>query len=377
MKTPSQLGLAIILTVWSIIQGIFVFHHGIITTGEAEKYIIEAHTFLATGTVSSPNFWLYFTQTGLLAFAFKTGLGYSFVLIVQLLFSALATYSFYRLLTRLFLPQTTIAGALLLLLNYPFQEFNVYLQTESIFYSFTILFSCYLLQLSKLTLLRFAGILAALVILCITRPTGILFIPITFIYLFFTFLKRIDTRIKIAITAGVAVIFIWVLNGLLGSGGELDFMKPYREEHILCGMSTLSQAASIQTTTNGNSLYGLAFYITHNFGQFLRLALLRCQSFFALVRPYYSKGHNIFLAVYFYPLYVLVLAGIRWWMRNHGHRYLYLSGLILITLGTTLLTCDDWHNRWLLSVSPWILLLALPVINKLLVQKIKGAGFGI
>jgi hypothetical protein len=368
MKTPSRLGLAIIITVWSIIQGIFIFHNGIITTGEAEKYIREAHTFLETGTVSSLNYWLYFTQIGLLAIAFKTGLGYSFVLMVQLLFSALATYSFYRLLIRLFPHPTAIAGTLLLLLNYPFQEFNVYLQTESIFYSFTILFSTYVLQLTKLTLPRCTAILAALVILCITRPTGILFVPVTFMYLFFAFLKGINFKFKIAIAVAVSLIFIWILNGLLGSGGELDFMKPYREEHILCGMPTLNEPASIHTTTDGNSLYGLAYYITHNFGQFCRLALLRCQAFFALVRPYYSKGHNIFLAAYFYPLYMLALAGSRWWMRNHAYRFMYVAGLILITLGTTLLTCDDWHNRWLLSVSPWILLLGLPVINRLFVR---------
>jgi hypothetical protein len=286
-------------------------------------------------------------------------------LIIQLLFSALATYSFYRLLTRLFSLPTAITGTLLLLLNYPFQEFNVYLQTESIFYSFTILFSTYMLQLSKLNLLRFVGILSALVILCITRPTGILFVPVTFIYLFFAFFKGINTRFKITITIAVFLIFTWILNGLLGSGGELDFMKPYREEHILCGMPTLKEPASIHTTPNGNSLYGLAYYITHNFGQFCRLALLRCQAFFALVRPYYSKGHNIFLAAYFYPLYILALAGIGWWVRRHAYRFMYVSGLILITLGTTLLTCDDWHNRWLLSVSPWILLLGLPVIDRL------------
>jgi hypothetical protein len=365
MKQDTRLGFVPLLAVWAIIQGIFIYQHGIITTGEAHKYIIEAHTFLSTGTLSSPKYLLYFTQICLLAIAFKTGLGYSFVLIVQLLFSALATYSFYRLLGRLFPPQTAIIGTMLLLLNYPFQEHNVYLQTESIFYSFTILFSTYLLQLSKLTLLHFTGILAALVILCITRPTGILFVPVTFIYLFFTFLKDINTKLKVIITVAVALIFTWILNGLLDSGGGLDFMLPYREEHIICGLPTLNQPASIDTTTNGNSLYGLAYYITHNFSQFSRLALLKCKSFFAMVRPYYSTGHNILLAVYFYPLYIFALSGINWWRRRHTYLLMYLSGLILITLGTTLLTCDDWHNRWLLSISPWIILLGLPAITRM------------
>ncbi len=366
MNQDTRLGFVPLLAVWAIIQGIFIYQHGIITTGEAEKYIDEAHTFLSTGTVSSPKYLLYFTQIRLLAFAFKTGLGYTFVLIVQLLFSALATWSFYRLLSHLFPKQTAITGTLLLLLNYPFQEFNVYLQTESIFYSITILFTSYVLQLSKLTPLRFTTIIAALVILCLTRPTGILFVPVTFIYLFFAFLKHINTKLKITITIAVAVIFSWILNGQLGTGGGLDFMLPYREEHIICGLPTLSQPAAIDTTANGNSLYGLAYYITHNFSQFARLALLKFKAFFALIRPYYSTGHNILLAIYFYPLYALALLSITWWWRYQANRLLYLSGVILITLATTLLTCDDWHNRWLLSVSPCILLIALPAINKLL-----------
>jgi hypothetical protein len=368
MKTHPPLGLAIIIIVWAIIQFYFIYHHGIITTGEAEKYIAEAHTFLSTGTLSAPKYWFYFVQISLLAIAFKTGLGYSFALIVQLLFNALATYSFYRLISRLFPYQTAIAGTLLLLLNYPFQEFNVYLQTESFFYSFTILFSSYVLQLSKLTLLRFTGIVAALAILCITRPTGILFVPVTFIYLFFAFLKHINTKLKITFTIAVTLVVTWALNGLLGSGGDLDFMLPYREEHIICGLPTLNQPASIDTATNGNSLYGLAYYITHNFSQFCRLALLKCKSFFTMVRPYYNTGHNILLAVYFYPIYVFALSGINWWRRHNASRLIYLSGSILITLCTTLLTCDDWHNRWLLSISPYLLLLALPAINKLLLM---------
>lgn len=364
MKQDLRLGILPLLAVWAFIQGVFIFHHGIITTGEAEKYIGEAHTFLTTGTLSAHKYWLYFIQIGLLVIAFKTGLGYSFVLIVQLLFSALATYSFYRLIGRFFPSQTAMVGTMLLLLNYPFQELNVYLQTESIFYSFTILFSTYLLQLSKLTLLRFTAIVAALVILCITRPTGILFVPVTFIYLFFVFLKKMDTKLKIAITIGAALIFIWVLNGVLGSGDDLDFMLPYREEHIICGLPTLHQPASIDTTNNGNSLYGMAYYITHNFGQFARLALLKFKSFFVLIRPYYSTGHNMLLAVYFYPLYAFALLGINSWRHRHTYQLVYLAGLILITLGTTLLTCDDWHNRWLLSISPWIILLGLPAITR-------------
>jgi hypothetical protein len=365
MKFNRTTNIYLIFTVWFLVQAILIGKNGIITVGEAEKYIGEAHTLLATGRVSATFYWFYFTQILLLAFAFKTGLGYVFVVAIQLLFSAWATFSFYRLLERLFAAPAALAGTLLLLLNYPLQEFNSYLQTESLFYSFTILLSTYLLQLSRLTWLRFTIISFAVVLLCITRPTGLLFVPAIGIYLFFAFVKVISNRVKIIILASLAVAFLLVMNAVMGSKGEWDFMLPYLDERIICGVPTLYHFVDIKTDPDGDSIYGLFYYIVHNFDQFSRMALLRSKAFFGLLRTYYGLGHNVFLAAFFYPQYVAVLLSIKWWLKNNAYRFLYLSLCLSMTWGTTLLTCDDWHNRWFLSISFFLIILGLPAITKL------------
>lgn len=366
MKSPPVSNTYILLIVWTIINGVIMYSHGIISNGEAEKYIFQAQTLLKTGSLTATNFYFYFTQIMLLAIAFTFKLGYAFVVTVQLFFSAWAMLSFYRLATSLFSKQTAFIGTLLFLLNYPYHEFNTYLQTESLFHSFTVIFGAYLLRLTQLTWRHAATLLLATVLLCITRPTGLLLVPGIALYLFFAFFKSISTRLKIGIVAISSIAFLTLLNAVIGSKGQWDFMLPYLNEHIICGVPTYHAFVNTKTDADGDSLYGLLYYIVHNFDQFCRMAWLRSEAFFGLLRTYYGRGHNIFLAVFFYPLYAAAIASLGWWWKHHANRLLYFSSALLMTWGTTLLTCDDWHNRWLLSISPWIILVTLPAITKLM-----------
>jgi hypothetical protein len=365
MKLTPRSSIFFLFIVWAIVHGVFIFNQGIIAVGEAEKYISEAKTLLATGTLSATNYWFYFTQIFLLAIAFKWGLGFTFVLIVQLIFSAWATYAFYRLAATLFSIQTAFIGTLLFLLNYPFQEWSIYLQTESLFHSFTIIFTAYLLRISKLNLRHYITIALSVFLICITRPTGLFFVPAIILYLFFAFFKTIKIRLKIGLVAAAGIAFLWLMNAVIGSKGEWDFMLPFLDERIICGVPTLDHNVAIKTIPEGDSIYGLFYYIVHNFEQFSRMAFLRSKAFFGLLRSYYSTSHNIFLAAFFYPIYAAALLSITWWVKNNGYRFLYFSVLLLMTWGTTMLTCDDWHNRWFLSISPWVILTALPAITKL------------
>jgi hypothetical protein len=365
MKLLPKSNIYILFIVWAIVNAIIIYSNGIIADGEAVKYIFEANTLLKTGSLSANNFWFYFTQISLLAIAFKTGLGYAFVISVQLFFSAWALLSFYRLAASLFPKQIAFTGTLIFLLNYPYHEFNTYLQTESLFHSFTIIFTAYLLRLNKLTLPHAVILFLSTVLICITRPTGLLLVPGIALYLFFAFFKAIGTRLKIGIVACCSIGFLVLMNSVIGSKGEWDFMLPYLDERIICGVPTLHHFVDIKTDPNGDSMYGLFYYITHNFDQFIRMAYLRSKAFFGLLRTYYGRGHNTYLAVFFYPLYAAALLSIGWWWKHHANRLLYFCCAVLMTWGTTLLTCDDWHNRWFLTISPWIILAGLPAITKL------------
>jgi hypothetical protein len=124
-----------------------------------------------------------------------------------------------------------------------------------------------------------------------------------------------------------------------------------------------ARPASVIVTGNSNSLYGLAFYITHNFGQFIRLAWLKTVAFFGLTRGYYSRWHNAGLVLIFYPIQVAAIAGIGWWFRQHLKKWLFLVSVLLMTWITVVMTCDDWHNRFYLNIVPFLILLSLPAVH--------------
>lgn len=350
---------------WITVQILLFYQHGIFAKLEATKYIAEADNIIETGKLSSANFWLYSTQIFLIAAAKIMHTGYISVAIIQWVFSGVTTWTLYKFTARISNKTTGVFIGLLFVFNIPLQTFNSFLQTESLFFSFTILFSCYLLSLQNLTAKNFTAIFLFLILICLTRPTGLLWVPCTFLYLFFRFLKVFSVPVKIGITVVSSVGFLFFLNVALGSGGELDFMLPFRDESIICGVPTVAHSLDIKTSDNPNSIFGILYYVTHNFDQFIKLAWVRSKAFWGLFRSYYSTGHNIYLGLYFFPAYVLALLSIRKWFRQNKHLLLYCSSLLTITWISVILTCDDWHNRFILSVIPYIYILAIPIVKKI------------
>jgi len=353
----------ILLVLWLLLNTFLLLHRGIYLQHESAKYINQARLFLATGAPESPNFWLYIIQILLIALSIKLHLGFFFVVLVQFLFNLVATAFFYKTVQYIFADhRTAFVATLLLLADYCYQEFNTYLYTESLFNSFTLILSCYLIHVQSLTIKKVSAVIAMLLIICITRPTGLLFLPPTFLYLFLVFFRN----------TALSILFFFALNLALGSGGELDFMLPFRDDRIICGLPTLPSFQPINTTTNGNSLYGLLYYITHNTLQFLRLAGLKSAAFWGLAREWYSTRHNIYLIVFFWSLYLMILTSLGYWFRRNLYILFYLLSAIGLTWFTVMLTCDDWGNRFYLTISPFIIILAMPAVQKVLRSRSKS-----
>lgn len=343
---------------WLIIEAALFWQRGIVTGFEAIKYIDEAQHFLQFGTLSSNNFWLYSTEIFLIAAALKLHLNFIFIVMIQWLLNLFATWMFYELAIYILKkPLLAFLATFIFIINITYQVYNSFLFTESIFYSLTVIYSSYLLRIKRLALKNVTTLILLLILLSLTRPTGILFFPATAIYTFFRFTKNISAWYKFAIFFSALIIFYFLINQMLQSGGEFDFMLPFRKENIICGVST-TQNANIEVMEKGNSLEGLLYYIFHNKDQFLKLARLKTVSFFGLTRSYYSPMHNFYLTIFFYPLYFLSIIGLIKMFLKKEKAIIYLLTIILLYWITTLLTCDDWHNRFILTVSPFIFLIA-------------------
>lgn len=354
-----------IILIWMFVNTCLLIRNGIIVNGEAGKYISEAHHLLQEGALTSSNFYLYSTQIFLITFSIKFNLGFLFVVVVQLLMNLVATFSAYSLQKYLFGTRLAFIGTVLLLFNVPYQEFNTFLQTESLFYSITLIFSSYVIRIEKFSLKNLAFITLWLAIIIITRPTGLLFLPATAIFLFLKFSANIGFAKKAVIIGAVGFLFFFILNMALGSGGEFDFLLPFRDENIICGVSMLQNAVRVENAATDNSIFGLLNYIVHHFSQFCRLAWLKSVAFFGLYRNYYSIIHNSYLIIYFNIIHLLILLGIGYWIRTLKLQMIYLCSIIFLTWITVVLTCDDWHNRFYLSVSPYLIILGLAGIKRL------------
>ncbi len=164
------------------------------------------------------------------------------------------------------------------------------------------------------------------------------------------------------VAAFLAISFVSI-NSMLNTGGSLDFMLPFKKENIICGVNTVDNA-DIKTFEKGNSLKGIAYYIFYNKEQFLRLAKLKTFAFFGMLRSYYSTSHNIFLILFFYPFYILSFIGIWKKIKMNDKRIIYFITVTLLYWGTTLLTCDDWHNRFVLTITPFLFLLSFAAFSK-------------
>jgi hypothetical protein len=363
-----------ICLIWLLINGLLLWKNGIVTTGEAEKYINEARVFLSTGGLGSSNFRFYFLPIALISLCIRLHLSFAWMVAVQLVFNGLATFFFYQTATMI-LPtrKAALIGTLLLLLNIPYQAFNSFLQTESLFQSASLLLICLMARPKQLTARRIAIILFLLLFLSATRPNGLIYWPIVWLFISFTSLRQSPAWLKISVlTLGLA-LFIFLLNYAMGSGGELDFILPFREQHIICGVPTLISSGKVLSHPEDNSILGLFGYIFHHFGLFIRLAILKSCYFWGLYRNYFSGLHNGYLVIYFYPPALAALVSLGYWRRYNPLALYCLLAPVLLTWLMVILTCDDWHNRVYLGISPFLLLLGLPILTpgKIRISRLK------
>lgn len=359
-KYPITFHLGIIGFVWLIMQAFFIFHFGIVTNHEAEKYLFEANHLLATGAYSSSNFLFYSTEILLIAFCMKLHVGFWFIVLIQILMNGISVLCFYKMVKRFsYARWLPLIATLYFLLLFYYHLYNTFLYTESLFFSLSVIYTYVLFTRENLHAKNILLIIFFLVLLYFTRPTGIFFLPATYLFLVFRFYRQHSKRILLISGVLALTILSFLLNYSLGSGGELDFLLPYSREMILCGVPTVNVPHDLSVPVETNSIQGIFFIITHHFDLFAKLAFKRLAAFFGIYRPFYSLFHNIFACVYFFLCYFFIIYNLPVLFKKHKAECWFLLSCILLMTITIMLTCDEWSNRFVLSILPFLLLLAV------------------
>lgn len=337
--------------------GLFLFT-GVHTGLEADKYVTEGNYLYDHGTFTAPKYIFYLPVILLVWTCRFLSLPVAWAALVQVALSGVALYCFYRLAECIRDKRTAVLSATLLALFIPLQLWNLFLYTDSIFISLTIIYTWLIYSQGKKGLRGTLIILGFLFLLIFSRPHGLLIIPPTLVYLIF----RKQTKQQRAISALLCVALLggmyFFLNAAFSGGGDMDAMKPFIEEHIICFVPMKPEGAVLDIIHTSSPVNDLLYYVIHNPLHFARLTALKLFSFFNLTRSYYSMPHNIVLAALIIPVYFFFVAGIRRFLSTGRDLVIYVvSLLILYPFGATF-QCDDWHSRFTMVVFPYIILIA-------------------
>ena len=343
---------------WLISTLIYLKLHGVVTELEAAKYIEEAHRYIDTGSFSAPRFYFYSATIFIMAFALKINIGLFGAFVIQALLNLFAFIIFHKALSKIFQsPFTPILIIFYLLAYSPYQSWIVFLYTESVFFSAILILISVLILYKPDNIKSVLIILLPLFLLLISRPLGMLLGIGVYCYFFYSVNKK--WKIIIACSSvGLIAIGYFSVNTVFSSIHDWHITQGFEEESIICDLPGRQPYQKLDLAT-GTPVYQLLYYITHNLSHFFRFAGIKIQYFFLMTRNYYSNAHNIFLLLNAIPVYLLALSGffIKRKYFSKGVIAFLVSTILIYTL-TIVFQCDDYHNRFILSIYPLFVILA-------------------
>ena len=345
--------------IYFLISGILLYIYSIQLGGEAEKYIDNANRIInGMGLRNGVFGFFYFVYSLLVAVAVKFSLSLVSVAIFQISLSFIAALCLYELVIQ-GLKNKGIAFLFFIayLLCYPIQKWNFYLYSESIHTSFLVIGVYYFdkfLREKRLAQLAFLGVLVLFILF--SRPVGVMFLISLFVVLI-VWLYRTKRKILFYIFTGISIVsVVSILNSPLTAFINPDSLK---RMEIICQVPENNTGTAYEEFNRQGLLKSISI-IKNEIGvsAFFKNGLKKLGYFFGMHRNYYSWQNNLLLLCYtiFYPF---VLIGI---ISNHGRQFYYIKFFAILYLSFTAIaiffTCDDWANRFISPVFPFILILA-------------------
>jgi hypothetical protein len=280
------------------------------------------------------------------------------VAIFQIALSFIAAVCLYKLLIHV-LQNRNIAFLFFIayLLCYPVQKWNFYLYSESIHASLLVIGIYWVdkyFREKRFIQLAVLGILVLLILF--SRPVGVMFLMALFTVLLVWLFHNKKKRSFYFFAALSMASVIAILNSPLTVFVNPDSIK---RMEIICQVPEANTGSAYEEF-NREGLFK-AFAVIKNeigVGNFLLNGLKKLGYFFGMYRGYYSWQNNLLLICYciFYPF---VLIGI---YAKAGRPFFYIklfSVLYLVFAAIAIVfTCDDWANRFISPVFPFILILA-------------------
>lgn len=362
-------GIIFLIILWLFTIAVHLYLNGLFSGLEAEKYIQEAQILIHHKRLSASRFIFYSPTILIIYLSLKIHAGLYGAFLIQALYNLFITLFFYKSLHHYFnnwlYPFFT---TFLLIIFLPYSSWTVYLYTESLFYSNILLLTSALLNhntnKSKRNLLL---ILFALFLVILSRPLGILFLLPTLIYFFVHAGKKVKIIFLPTLLLATGIL-IFLSNIIFSTITDVTITLAASQECIICGILP-DHTTQLNLADKGSPVFQLYYYVTNNFDHFIRLGIIKLKYFFMMVRSYYSPLHNVCLLAFNIPLYLLCIVHIfSKKQKLYQPLFFFQLSCILIFAFTIMLQCDDYHNRFVLSLYPIFLLMAVKGLERLLMK---------
>jgi hypothetical protein len=205
-----------------------------------------------------------------------------------------------------------------------------------------------------------------LILTVVARPFGLLFIPAFLLYMHIKIPSNLRYLSFLFIIAG-CFCFYYFLNFVFTGGNEMNAMKPFIEEHTICLLPDTSYHPPLVLSDSRVPVNQIAYYMLNNPVHFLKLAAKRLIAFYGLYRPYYSLVHNAYLVGSILIIYSFALYGLKRFIRYSPTAEIafILSSIVVYSIAITF-QCDDYHNRFIMAIFPYLFLLCAFGIEQLL-----------
>ena len=351
-------GFLILVIIWLMITSQHLYFTGLFSKLEADKYIREANRLVEQKGLSAKRFIFYSPTILLIFFSIKLKAGLYGAFILQALYNLFVTLFFYKTLQNYFEGYLyPFIVTFLLIIFLPYSNWIVYLYTESIFFSNILLLTTFVLRYKdKKNKKNFLLLLLSLLLVILSRPLGILFLFPALVYFFVQANKKNKLIFLVCSLAGLT-FFVYVSNVVFSTTEDASITLAASQQCIVCGVIPTNSAV-LKMADHGSPFFQLFYYVTNNFSNFLQLGLKKLSYFFLMTRNYYSVLHNAFLLLFLVPLYLLSLVYC-FSKKEKSNQPVYLFQLTSIVLFAlaVMLQCDDYHNRFSLSLFPFFLLM--------------------
>jgi|GEM_PF-2186246 len=367
MTAPPRPHAVLLVLLWLLVQAGIWWSYGTVTGLEAEKYIAAARHIIESGDFPERKYLFYALTPLLIAASLKLGAGFSGAVCGQLLLNAVSTAFFYRLLRALTRSdRAALAGTAALILFLPYQTWNVYLYTESLFLSFIplLLYAAYRFSEKQNNARGIALLLCLAGVVC-ARPFGLLFLPALALYGMRLLPFRLRLLSLVLAAAALGLMYL-ALNRAFAGSMDWNALLPNERGETICDVPDPALQQPLQLARAGNPVDQLFYYIIHNPGHYLRLSALRLRAFLLPTRDWYSTAHNLFLIGWIALLYAGLIAGIRPLRRLAPPAFrLLLAGMLAGYTAAITLQCDDYHNRFLMALIPLLILAGSAALTRL------------